>query len=139
MIDKIDGLGPIRTSQPVKRAAKAESSGSPSFARHLDEDGDISSNSGVASASGINSILGVQEVDDALAHASKGKRRALDILDMLDDLRVQLLSGGLSRDKLLQLSRMVAARRAVIKDPKLSALLDEVDLRAQVELAKYAP
>jgi len=138
VIDKIDGLGSIRTPQPIKRPAKSESSGSTSFAKHLDEDSEAAASSGVSSANSISSILGVQEVDDALAHASKGKRRALDILDMLDDLRVQLLEGGLSREKLLQLNRMVSVRRATVTDPKLAALLDEIDLRAQVELAKYS-
>jgi len=137
VIDKIDGLGQIRTPQPVKRAAKSDASGGTVFAKHLDEDSDVSATSGVVSANSVSGILGVQEVDDALAHASKGKRRAQDILDKLDDLRLQLLAGGISREKLLQLSHMVSTRRSQIKDPRLAALLDEVDLRAQVELAKY--
>ena len=138
MIDKIDGLGSVRTTQPVKRPTKSGSAGSSSFAKHLDEGGDSTSTSGVTSANAITGILGVQEVDDALSHASKGKRRADDILDKLDDLRLDLLAGGISRDKLMQLTRIVNARRGQITEPRLAAILDDIDLRAQVELAKYS-
>ncbi len=138
MIDKIDGLGVVRTTTPVKRSAKSGSTSSTSFAKHLDEGSESSSSSGVTSANSVSGILGVQEVDDALSHASKGKLRAEDILDKLDDLRLDLLSGGISREKLMQLTRIVNARRGQINDPRLSAILDEIDLRAQVELAKYS-
>ena len=57
----------------------------------------------------------------------------------MDELKVDLLTGALSRDKLLKLAQAVNTRRAEISDPKLGALLDEIDLRAQVELAKYGP
>jgi hypothetical protein len=138
VIDKIDGLGGARQAQPVKRAAKTDGSGGTVFAKQLDEGGDASSTSGVAGTTNVSGILGVQEVDDALSHASKGKMRAEDILDRLEEIRIGLLSGGLSRERLEQLSRLVNTRRSQIKDPRLSAILDDIDLRAQVELAKYS-
>ena len=138
MIDKIDGLGGVRSTQPVKRAAKSDASSGTGFAKHMDESEETGASGGLGSTSSVSGILGVQEVDDALAHASRGKMRAEDILDRLDDLRMELLSGGISREKLLQLSRIVAARKANVTDPRLAAILDEIDLRAQVELAKHA-
>lgn len=139
MIDKIDGLGSVRTTTPVKRAAKTGSSDGASFANQLEEGAETSAPSSLSGTNPVSGILGVQEVDDALAHASRGKMRAEDILDRLESLRLELLSGGISRDKLMQLSRIVAARRAQVKDPRLAEILDEIDLRAQVELAKYSP
>ena len=137
MISKIEGPGPIRTAQPIKRAAKTESASGTSFSKHLDETSEASAAHGVAASGSITGVLGVQEVDDALAHASKGKMRAQDILDRLEDLRIELLTGSLSKEKLVQLARVVAARRAQVSDPRLAKILDEIDLRAQVELAKY--
>lgn len=139
MIDKIDGLGGVRTTAPVRRATKSGGSGSTSFAKELDESDDVGASGSIASANNISGILGVQEVEDALAHASRGKVRAEDILDRLDDLRLELLAGGISRERLLQLSRIVNARRSQITDPRLAEILDAIDLRAQVELAKYSP
>ena len=138
MVDKISGVGGVRQSQPVKRAAKTGASTGTSFAKQLDESSETSPTGAVSSANSINGILGVQEVDDALAHASKGKRRAQDILERLEDLRLQLLTGAISKDKLMQLSRVVSARRAQVTDPRLASILDDIDLRAQVELAKYS-
>jgi Class II flagellar assembly regulator len=139
VIDKIDGLGSVRTSQPVKRTAKTDASGSTTFSKHLDESSEAGPSGNVGNTNSVSGILGVQEVDDALAHASRGKLRAEDILDRLDDLRLELLSGGISREKLMQLMRIVSARRGQINDPRLAAILDEIDLRAQVELAKHSP
>ncbi|MDD3371253.1 MAG: flagellar assembly protein FliX [Alphaproteobacteria bacterium] len=137
MIDKIDGLGNVRTTAPVKRTARSSGSSGTSFAKELGETEESSASAGITGTSGISGILGVQEVEDALDHASKGRLRAEDILDRLEDLRIELLSGTISKEKLLQLSRIVSTRRASIKDPRLAEILDAIDLRAQVELAKY--
>jgi len=94
----------------------------------------VSATAGVHAVSGI---LAAQEVDDAAARASRGKKRAQDMLDKLDDIRHGLLSGDLSADKLVDLSRLVQSRKVAVDDPGLAQLLDEIDLRAQVELAKF--
>lgn len=137
MINPIDGTGPIRTPQPIKRVSKTGAAGGASFAKHLDEASEMGSAHGVAGAGAVTGIFGVQEVDDALAHASKGKLRAQDILDRLEDLRLQLLAGVVSRDRLLQLTHVVNQHRESVTDPRLAEILDEIDLRARVELAKY--
>jgi hypothetical protein len=139
VIDKIGGSNPIRTTPSVRRVAKA-GGGDDSFARQLDETEESGSGSAVAGTNATNlvtNVLGLQEVDDATAQASRGKLRAENILDQLDDLKMSLLAGTLSKDKLLRLVRMVNSRRAAVSDPRLSQILDEIDLRAQVELAKY--
>jgi hypothetical protein len=139
VISKIEGPGGVRSAQPVKRTAKTGGTGGTSFAKHLDETDETGSVLEVGGTGSVSGILGLQEVDDALAHASKGKMRAQDILDRLDDLRVELLTGAISKEKLLQLSRLVSNHRGQVTDPRLSGILDEIDLRAQVELAKYYP
>ena len=137
VIDKIDGLGNVRATVPLKRPVKTGAAGSTSFAKHLDESSEASATGSLSGANAISSILGIQEVDDALSQNKRGKARAQDILDRLDELRMELLAGGISREKLMQLSRTVSARRAQITDPRLISILDDIDLRAQVELAKY--
>lgn len=137
MVGKIEGTGPIRTPQQVRRAVKAGGPSGTSFSKQLDETSDASASQAMSGASSIMGVLGVQEIDDALAQASRGKMRALDILDRLENLRIELLSGAISREKLVQLSSVVTARRAEVTDPQLAEVLDQIDLRAQVELAKY--
>jgi hypothetical protein len=137
VVGKIEGTGPIRTAQQVRRAVKTGGAGGASFSKELGETSDTGAAQGMSSASSVMGVLGVQEIDDALSQASKGKMRALDILERLDDLRIELLTGAISREKLTQLSQVVSAHRADVTDPHLAEVLDEIDLRAQVELAKY--
>jgi len=137
VISKIDGTGPIRTPQQIRRAAKAGGASGTTFAKTLDESSDANASQAMSGTSSVSGVLGVQEIDDALAQASRGKLRALDILDRLEDLRIELLSGAISREKLVMLTQVVSARRAQVTDPRLAEVLDEIDLRAQVELAKY--
>jgi hypothetical protein len=137
VISKIDGPGPIRTPQQIRRAVKSGGSSGSSFAKTLDESSEANASQGMSGTASVSGVLGVQEIDDALAQASRGKMRALDILDKLEDLRIELLTGTISREKLTQLTQVVSARRADVTDPRLAEVLDEIDLRAQVELAKY--
>ncbi len=140
MISKIDGTGPIRAPQTVRRTSKARKTSSAGFSKHLGEADDVegaSAAQGTSPLGTVTGVLGIQEVDDALARAAKGKLRAQDILDKLDDLRLELLEGRLSRDKLVHLAKVVNARRVEVSDPRLAEVLDEIDLRAQVELAKF--
>ncbi len=140
-INKIDGgSGRIKGSS-VRRTGRGDSVTSDAFAKEV-KDGvsgpePLGTASSAAPLSGINGLLALQEVDDATDRASRGRRRAEDILRQLDDLRHGLLAGGLPRAKLLELTKAVQSRRGQIDDPHLARILDEVDLRAQVELAKY--
>jgi hypothetical protein len=138
VISKIEGPGSTRGPQTIKRTGKTAGASGSSFAKHLDETSETGATHGVSGAGAVSGILGIQEVDDALAHASRGKLRAQDILDRLEDLRLELLGGAISREKLLKLAHIVNVRRSQITDPRLAEILDEIDLRAQVELAKYS-
>lgn len=133
---KIEGPGPVRTGS-VKRSGHSTGGAGALFRKQLA--GDVAGTAGVApttSVHAVDSLLSLQEVDDPAGRASKGKKRAEDMLDDLDDLRDGLLTGTISPDKLAHLSRLAQTRRAQVDDPKLAEILDEIDLRAQVELAK---
>ncbi len=142
MIGKIEGTGPIRHAQPVRRASKSSDVDATGFAKHMDAASEADSAApahAMGQAGAVSGVLGAQEVDDALARAARGKLRAEDMLDKLDEIRMGVLSGTLSKEKLMKLSQVVNSRRAEISDPRLVSLLDEIDLRARVEIAKYAP
>ncbi len=136
---KVDKSSTIRSAGPVRRSERAGGR-TGEFARQLEESGGASSSGPIgamAAASGIAGILSVQEVDDATMSRRSALDRAESMLDRLDELRHGLLTGTLDRVQLLELSRLVAARRGRVESPALIELLDEIDLRAQVELAKY--
>jgi len=95
---------------------------------------------GVSSLTSIHSLLAVQGVD-APDDAMTGRRRAIEnaseTLDVLDELKLGLLAGELPADKLQRLLSHVSAERSEIDDPELANVLDHIELRARVELAKY--
>jgi hypothetical protein len=63
-------------------------------------------------------------------------RRGDDILERLDEIRRDILAGAVSRARLENLSQMLRTRRATIADPKLLEIIREIELRAEVEIAK---
>ncbi|HBM90401.1 MAG TPA: flagellar assembly protein FliX [Rhodospirillaceae bacterium] len=137
MISRIEGPSPLRTATHVKRTKKSKKSDGAGFSKHLDGTQDASGLQGAGALGAVSGVLDIQEVDDALDRASRGKLRAEDMLEKLDSLRLELLSGQLSQGTVQHLSNMVKEHRTEVDDPKLSKILDEIDLRAQVELAKF--
>jgi len=84
----------------------------------------------------LDTLLTVQEVPDAAAGRRRAVQRADTLLDRLDELRLALLAGVLPRERLGELARLAGTARAGFNDPGLTQLLDQIDLRVAVELAK---
>jgi hypothetical protein len=84
----------------------------------------------------VETILTLQNIDDAASGPSKGVARGEKLLELLDDVRDGLLSGGIPRSTLNRLATAVGRRHETFSDPKLQVVLDEIELRARVELAK---
>ena len=80
----------------------------------------------------LNDIADREEPDTA------ARRDASTMLDRLDDIRHGLLLGRLPAGVLADLERVARRDAAGISDPQLRSLLDEIVLRARVELAKLA-
>lgn len=101
---------------------------------------------GPAQVGAASSVTGVASVDALLALQAAGgplerRRRAVGragrILDVLDEVRVALLGGELDLATLERLRRAVREERDKTEDPSLEAVLDEIETRAAVELAKH--
>jgi class II flagellar assembly regulator FliX len=92
--------------------------------------------SGTAVISSVDALIALQEVPDPTTGRAKAARRGRDMLDVLDDVRDGLLSGSISRATLQRLLTLVNVQREDFIDPDLSAVIDEIELRARVELAK---
>ena len=89
--------------------------------------------SGVGS---LDALLALQEVAGPLERRRKAVRRAGRILDVLDDIKVALLDGALSPNALDQLVAAVRQEKDGVDDPQLEGLLNEIEARAAVEIAK---
>ena len=135
---KISGSGPIRRTSETGRPKRKGAGKGADFAAELDET--VQDKSARVSGSGpvaaVDALFSVQEVGDATKGRSRGTVRAQVMIDGLDDIRQGLLIGSIPLSKLTALVKVVREERDQAEDPKLSAILDEIELRAAVELAK---
>ena len=130
-----------RAADTVKKSGKARKAGESGgvFGSFLEADAEGAAETASAPmAAGIGSLLAAQSVEDPVEKKSKKRmyERAERVLDGLEDVHKGLLGGTLSTVQMERMANTLAERREKIMDPRLAAILDEVDLRAQVELAK---
>jgi len=133
--------GPSKTSATSK-AGKSEKAGEApgAFGEYMAAGG-TKAPSAPASTSAIarvDALLAAQAVEDPTERAAKHRMRARGdgILAELDKLKLALLTGNLTLGHVIDIADVVASHREKIADPKLSAILDDIDLRAQIEIAK---
>ena len=89
-----------------------------------------------APASGINPLLALQEVSDEETRRQKAMQLGQTQLQALERLRQALLMGAVPVAALTQLKNALPAQREKVDDPRLKDILDEIELRVAVELAK---
>lgn len=135
---RIDGPGRTGAVGKSDKAKKTGSSSGVSFADFLSEDeGSAEAVSAPIATNAIGALLSLQE-----DHSDQdGKRRAIqygdDLLDELDNLRLSLLTGNYTLVTLQNLSNRLAQRRVTVTEPHLLEMIDDIELRVKVELAKF--
>ncbi|MBH73373.1 MAG: flagellar assembly protein FliX [Rhodospirillaceae bacterium] len=136
---KIERTGSVRPSTPVKRTGKTGKSGDAKFSEALDQvGGRVGGVSGAAPAQAVDALLAIQEVDDAVdGRSRKGQRWGESILDKLEELRIGLIGGVIPPNDLEAITQMLREGRGEVEDPELNQVLDEIELRARVEIAKF--
>lgn len=89
-----------------------------------------------AAVSSLDALIALQEAPGPTERRRRAMVRAGRLLDVLDALKLDLLDGRVSPDALHRLRRLVREERAGTEDMGLEGLLDQIDARAAVELAK---
>lgn len=96
----------------------------------------VSGVAGAGAVMGVEALIALQDVESPTERKRRSVRRAGHLLDELDKLKIALLGGGLGPGQLDALARAVREQRSATDDPRLEAVLDEIETRAAVELAK---
>ncbi len=91
---------------------------------------------GLAPLTSLGAVLAVQAVEDPLTGRRRARERGERLLDALEELRLALIDGRLPAARLGALQHLLREQRERADDPRLAAVLDEIELRAAVELAK---
>jgi hypothetical protein len=132
---EIKGTGKI-DSAIVRRAVKGATTTDGSFSVSSGAEARAQVVAGPGPIAALDAILTLQGMDDSTDGRSKGLKHGEQLLDMLDQVRDGLLAGGIPRITLNRLANAVTRRHESFVDPKLQGVLDEIELRAHVELAK---
>jgi hypothetical protein len=130
---RIDGPGRSAAASTA-RPRRAEGSG---FALDTGQGARASAApGGVAATAGLDALIALQMVGDPLTGRRRGVARGRQMLAALDDLKLDLLAGRVPAGGLARLLATVEGRERDSADERLEAILDEIELRARVELAK---
>jgi kynureninase len=89
----------------------------------------------VAPAAGLDAILALQAVGDFTESRRKAVKRGSNLLDLLDAMKADLLIGRATPQRLDAMVAQLSTLRERV-EPGLDALIDDIELRVRVELAK---
>jgi hypothetical protein len=135
-----------------KNTDRAGAVASSSFAKQLQQtlddggegDAPLSSLDSIIGGGAVQGLLSLQEVDGVAARQDNlqkhrehlAKEWGKGAISKLDELHKYLLSGEVPQHKLEELARHATMRRKDVTDPYLLSLLEDIELRALVELEK---
>ncbi len=132
----ITATGGLDKSQAKKKTAKSNSNG---FSEVLSSFAtEESAAHSAASVNGVNQFLFLQEIDNEQEEKKETLNQAFDTIKHLDKIKMGLLSGSLSKETIIGLETLIAKSRKKFIDPNLLQIIDEIDLRAKVEIAKFS-
>ena len=126
-----------KTSKKSK-ASKGNASGQKFRLSPLSASGGLSGASGVQSINHIGALLASQEVDEATVQQKSAVKHGNDMLQQLDQLKLSLLNGRLQPQTVQQLRHSLGQKRHFQVQEGLHSLLQQIELRAEVELAKLS-
>ena len=86
----------------------------------------------------VGSVLPAQEASSATEERARTRARRYgeDILDRLDELHLAILTGAVPAERMVRLAQMLRAKHGQVDDPRLRSIIEEIELRAEIEIAK---
>ena len=124
-------------ANPTGSSASARRSSSSSFSLpSLSETADSRPTAAPAGVSSIDALLALQGVEDPTERRKRAVKRGRDALEVLDDLKIGLLSGSLDPTMVQRLRTAASELKTISGDEGLDRVLAEIELRVEVELAK---
>lgn len=131
----------IQSSSPIssKAAGRSREAAAPGFALPADSAAPTAAAARTATAApaaALGALLAAQSLETPAERRRKAAARGGRLLDVLDQVRIGLLEGRLAPSQVERLAQEVRAARVSADDPGLQGVLDEIEVRAAVELAK---
>ena len=136
---KIDGFGSITSTNSTSKRRNTSAAGAFADLLAAAENGEApapSATSETVAPASLSSLLALQEMPEELLQRKKLVQQGNNMLDVLEKLRRQLLNGSLTLSVLQDIEKQISQQKQIINDPQLMSVIDDIELRAAVELAK---
>ena len=133
---KVNGPGPTGATGAGAGAKRAVAGGFAPSSAGAAREAPAAAMAGGVSATTLDALIALQSTPSALERRRRAVNRAGRLLDVLDDVKLTLLDGGNPMIALERLRGAVREQRDGTEDPRLEGVLDEIETRAAVELAK---
>jgi hypothetical protein len=128
--------GPSGTSQTPPKAGARRSTSSGFSIEDTSVPVETRAASAPRAAGGIEALLAMQGFEDPTERRKRSVQKGRKALDVLDDLKIGLLTGALDSSMVGRLQMAAADLKSMSGDPHLDQVLSEIELRVEVELAK---
>lgn len=91
-----------------------------------------------AAMTSADAIFAAQAVSDEEERQIRQKlvKKGKMLIENLEEIREGLILGEISKDRLIEISRLVKQKDVSSSDEKLQEIMQEIELRVEVELAK---
>lgn len=129
-----NGTGALAAAPTVRRAASSGFTVSEGTSTN-----GAAAPSTLRTVGGIDALLALQGIEDPTERRRHAIKRGRIALDALDELKIGLLGGSLSPAMLTRLQAAASHLRDGSGEVGLDAVLGEIELRVEVEIAKLAP
>ena len=130
------GVGSLGSPKGAARASGGQAGFSLPTVGGASAASDVARSMGVSGIGSVDALIALQDVGGPLERRRRAVGRAGRILDVLDEVKLALIDGEVSGRDLDRLMRAVREERMATDDGPLEGLLNEIETRAAVELAK---
>ncbi len=132
--------GPNQPNGTAAASGTRRATGSGQFTLESSTSAARSQASGAAAGiGGLDTLLALQGFEDAGEKRKRFARRGRSALDLLDELKAELLTADLRPHTLAKLQGMLGELTEKSGTPGLDEVLGEIELRVAVEIAKRTP
>ena len=136
---KVSDYNPLKGYSGIKKKSGTSATGA-SFADLLSDAESAAGTSAMSATTAsaqVSGMLGLQEVSDEEYQRKKQVKQAHTLINSLEALRHSLLMGQVPIEVLRTLESRLKQQRILTIDPALHEIMDDIELRAAVELAKW--
>lgn len=134
---RIENSGPLSGVYRSKSRAKKGSAGGGFNVEVVEKVEEATSTTPASTVGNLGALLSLQGVEEVIDDDRKKQtaEQGISLLERLEEMRVELLSGQLS---VAQVDRIAQSVRTLGRtgDSALDSILEDIDMRARVELAK---